>query len=119
MVVTTSGAVAPGSLEALKLVKATETEWETRVNAARQDAEETLRRLRAEGHAAVKAAEDEVERQRAARLERAGAEVESEVETILAEGRAAAARAAHGEGRRPIDKKDAILEAVLGSFGKD
>jgi vacuolar-type H+-ATPase subunit H len=119
MVVTTSGAVTPGSLEALKLVKATETEWETRVTGAREEAGATLRRLRDEGDAAVKAAEEEVERQRVARLDAARAEVASEVETILAEGRTAAEHAAHNEGRRPMDKKDALLETVLGSFGKD
>lgn len=119
MVVTTSGAVAPSSLEALKQVKATEDEWATRLEAARREAADTLQRLHADEEAAVKAARAEAERERTVRLEQARAEIASETETILAEGRRAAERAAHGEGRHPSDRKDAILEVVLGSFAKD
>jgi vacuolar-type H+-ATPase subunit H len=119
MAATTSGAAAPASVEALKRVKATETEWDTRLNAARQEAAESLRRLRDEGDAAVKAAVAEAERKRTGQVERARAEAAMEAEAIVADGRRAAERAAHGEGRRPADKKDAILEVVLGSFGRD
>ncbi|HEY1198359.1 MAG TPA: hypothetical protein VGG32_06500 [Thermoplasmata archaeon] len=119
MATTTSGAAAPGSLEALKRVKATETEWDTRLSGARQEAENTLRRLRDDGDAAVKAAEAEADRERTVRLERARTETAEETEAILADGRRAAERAAVGEGRRPVDKKDTLLDVVLGSFGKD
>jgi len=110
---------APGSVEALKRVKATETEWDARLSAARQDTETTLERLRADAEAAVRAAEVESDRQRTERVERARAETATEAEALVAEGRTAAASAARGEGRRPADKKDAILGVVLGSFGKD
>ncbi|HKN06279.1 MAG TPA: hypothetical protein VJ021_01560 [Thermoplasmata archaeon] len=113
------GAGAPGSVEALKRVKATETEWDARLSAARQDTETTLQRRRAEAEAAVKAAQLEADRQRTERVERARAETSTEAEAIVTEGRTAAGQAARGEGRRPVDKKDAILSVVLGSFGKD
>jgi len=119
MVVTTSGAVTPSSLEALKQVKATEAEWDARLDAARRETEETLHHLRSEGEAAIRAAHAEAERDRAVRLEHARAEAETEAEAIVADGRRAAERAAHSEGRRPSDKRDAILEVVLGSFEED
>lgn len=119
MATETVGAAAPGSIEALKRVKATEAEWEARLSAARVETEADLRRLREEADAAVKAAEVAADKERSARLERARAEVAAEAEKIVAEGRDAAVRAARGEGRRPADKKDAVLTAVLGSFGTD
>jgi vacuolar-type H+-ATPase subunit H len=119
MAVTTVGASAPDSVEALKRVKATENEWDTRLNAARRDADETLERMRAEADAALKEAQMEADRDRVARVVQARTETETEAEAIVAEGRKAAERALAGEGRRPADKKDAILDIVLGSFGKD
>ena len=116
---TTVGVAAPGSVEALKRVKATEAEWDARLKAARQEAEAILRRLRDDRDVAVKAAVAEADRERTARLERARAETAEEAETIVADGRRAAERAALVEGRSPADKKDAILDVVLGSFGKD
>jgi vacuolar-type H+-ATPase subunit H len=119
MATTTSAAAAPGSLEALKRVKATESEWDARLNAARQESEAILRRLRDDGDASVKATEAEADRLRSVRLEKARAETDQEAEAIVADGRSSAQRAALTEGRRPSDKKDAVLDAVLGSFGKD
>ena len=63
MATTASGAAVLGSIEALKRVKATETEWDTRLSAARQESEEALRRLRDDGDATVKAAETEADRE--------------------------------------------------------
>ncbi len=119
MATTTVGAGAPGSLDALKRVKATENEWDARLNAARQESETILRRLRDDRDASVKAAEAEAERLRSARLETARAEDAEEAAAIVADGRSSAQRASLTEGRRPSDKKDAILDAVLGSFGKE
>jgi vacuolar-type H+-ATPase subunit H len=119
MVATAAGEVTNGSLDALKRVKATESEWENRIAAARAEVEATLRHLREEGDAAVRAALAEVERERTARLERGRSDTESEIETILSEGRSAAELAARLEGRRPADKRDAILETVLGPFQKN
>lgn len=115
----TSGTVAPGSVEALKRVKATESEWDARLTGARTEAETSVRRAKDETEAMVKAAQLESEHSRTVALERAQAVAQSEAETIVAEGRADAERAERGEGRRPSDKKDAILDIVLGSFGKD
>ena len=113
------GASASDSVEALKRVKATENEWETRVSAARKDADATLARLRAEASAAVKSAQAEADRDRVARVTKARAENEVQAEAIVTDGRAAAEQARAGAGRRPADKKAAILDVVLGSFGQD
>jgi vacuolar-type H+-ATPase subunit H len=114
-----SGNGTTGSVEALKRVKAAETEWESRVSTARQEAEDSLQKLREESEAAIKAAQAEAERERTERLERARTEIASEAETILTTGQTAAAVALRGEGRRPTDKKGEILDTVLGSFKKD
>ena len=119
MATTTSGASEPDSVEALKRVKATENEWDARLNAARKDRDATLERLRTEAAAAVKQAQTEADRDRVERVVQARAETQAEVATILADGASAAERALTGEGRRPADKKDAILDAVLGTFAKD
>jgi len=107
------------SVAALKRVKAAETEWDARLTAARQANEAELRRLREEADAAVKAAQAEADRERADRLEHARAETAGLSAEILSDGQKAAEAAARGEGRRPADKKGAILDVILGSFGKD
>jgi vacuolar-type H+-ATPase subunit H len=119
MAVTTVGASAPDSVEALKRVKAAENEWDARLSATRRNVDETLERLRAEAAAAVKETQIEAGRDRVARVVQARTETGTEAEAIVAEGRKAAEQALVGEGRRPADKKDAILEIVLGSFAKD
>jgi len=115
----TAGASSPDSVEALKRVKATENEWEARLTSARRDTDTTLERLRTEAAAAVKEAQMTADRDRVARVVEARTETETEAREILAEGQKAAEQALHGEGRRPADKKDAILAIVLGSFGKE
>jgi len=119
MATETSGSTAPGSVEALKRVKATEAEWDARLSAARTESETTVRRLKDEADAAVKAAEAEAERTRTDRIERARVEAAGLAAAILVDGQKAAEAAARGEGRHPADRKDAVLAAILGSFGKD
>jgi len=119
MATETTGANLGASVDALKRVKAAEAEWETRLAAARTQAEATLRELREEADAAVKAARAQVERERADRLERARAEAAGMAAAIVAEGEKDAQTAARGDGRRPSDKKDAVLAAVLGGFAAD
>jgi len=113
------GASASDSVEALKRVKATENEWETRLGAARKDADTTLERLRAEAATAVRAAQTEADHDRLARVAKAHADIEAEAAAIVADGRNAAEQARSGEGRRPADKKSAILDVVLGEFGQE
>jgi vacuolar-type H+-ATPase subunit H len=114
-----TGAVAPSSVDALRRVKAVETDWEARLKAAREESEATLRRLREESEAAVKAVHAQMEHERAERVEHARLEATGMAAAILADGEKAAEAAARGEGKRPADKKDAILGAVLGKFVKD
>jgi len=117
-------AVAPadanlGSIDALKRVKATETDWELKLRAARGAAEEAVQKLRADSDAAVKAAQAAADQQRAQAVQAMRAEADREAAEILADGERAAAQAARGEGKRAADKKDAILAAVLAGFLKD
>jgi vacuolar-type H+-ATPase subunit H len=118
-------AVAPppstalGSIDALKRVKATEVEWELKLRAAHGTAEEVLEHLRAESEAAVKAAQVSAEAERASAVIAARTDADREAAEILAEGTRAAEVAARGEGKRPTEKKDAILAAVLAGFLKD
>ena len=111
--------LALGSIDALKRVKETESDWELKLRAARGAAGETLERLRTESEAAVQAARTAAEAERNQALLTARADAEREAAEILAAGTRAADAAARGEGKRPADKKDAILRVVLAGFVKD
>jgi len=119
MAVTAAPAGAPDSIQALKRVKAMENEWETRLTSGKRESEAALERLRTEAAAAVRDAQTAADHDRVARVVQARAETETEAEAILAEGKKTADQALRGEGRRPADKRDAVLAIVLGSFGKD
>jgi vacuolar-type H+-ATPase subunit H len=108
-----------GSIDALKRVKATESDWDLKLRAARGAAEETLQRLRADSETAVKAAQATADQERATAVQAARADADRAAAEILAEGTRTAEAAARGEGRRAGDRKDAILSAVLAGFAKD
>jgi len=108
-----------GSIDALKRVKATETDWEEKLQGARRAAEEAIARLRDESEAAVKGVQAAAEADRARAVQAARADADREAAEILAAGTRAAESAARGEGKRPSDKKDPILAAVLAGFLKD
>lgn len=110
---------ALGSIDALKRVKATETDWELRLRAARGAAEAETARLKEESEAAVRAAQQEAEAERTRAVQAARAEADREAEQILAEGTRAAEAAARGEGKRPADRKAEILSSVLAGFTTD
>jgi vacuolar-type H+-ATPase subunit H len=118
-VAASSPGTALGSIEALKRVKATESDWELKLRAARGAAAETIERLRNDCEAAVKAAQAAADGERARAVQAARAEADQEAAGILAEGTKVAEAAARGEGKRPADKKDKILGAVLAGFSKD
>lgn len=110
---------AEGSIDALKRVRAAETEWEQKVTAAKQDAGEEIARLKTSADDAVKAAQAAAEQQRTAKVQAARSEADREAIVILADGAKAADAAAEGEGKHPADKADAILAAVLAGFTSD
>ncbi len=117
-----SAAAAPlelGSIEVLKRIKATETEWEEKLTAARRDSESTLARLRSEADQALAAARAETETERAAALERAHAEVEKEVAEIFARGEVEAKDAGSPAGKRPSDHRDQVIALVFGPFAPE
>jgi vacuolar-type H+-ATPase subunit H len=105
-----------GSIDALKRVKATETDWEQKLGAARSAAEEAIARLREESETAVKGVQAAVEADRARAVQAARVEADREAAEILGDGTRAAEAAARGEGKRPSDKKGPILAAVLAGF---
>jgi vacuolar-type H+-ATPase subunit H len=109
-------ALPSGSVDALKRVKAAETEWELKLRVARGAAAEAMERLRADCEAAVKSAQAVADGERAQALLAARQEAEHEATEILTSGTQAADVAARGEGKRPADKKDAVLAAVLAGF---
>jgi vacuolar-type H+-ATPase subunit H len=108
-----------GTIDALKRIKATETEWAEKVAAARRETEAALRRGRDESDAIVAAAHTAAEAERAQALERARAAAEVEAQAILAEGRAAAAAAATTSGKRPADREEEVLAVVLGRLATE
>ena len=110
------GGTPLGSIDALKRVKATETEWETSLRVARGAAEEGLQRLRDESEATVKAAQAEADSERARAVQAARAEAEREAAEILAAGTRVAEAAAQGQGKGAADRRNAILAAVLAGF---
>jgi vacuolar-type H+-ATPase subunit H len=103
-------------VEVLKRVKATETEWESRVAEAKKAAEAEIAGIRTETDAMIKSATETAEDEHESALTRARADAEREVSAILADGERRAAEAARAEGKHPKDQKDQILSVVLGSF---
>ncbi|MGA8275436.1 MAG: hypothetical protein WB852_03965 [Thermoplasmata archaeon] len=107
----TETAAGSGSLEAVKLVKATETEWEAKIAAARKAAEASLAQLRDDAAAAVASARIEAESARVRSVETARSTADADAAKIVAEGQAAARR--DKAGRSPSDRRDEVLAAVL------
>ncbi len=114
-----AGLPAEGSIDALKRVRAAETEWEQKLAAAKQEAGEAIARLKTAADAAVRAAQAAADEDRAATLQAARSEADREAIVILADGAKAADAAAEGAGKRPADKADAIVGAVLAGFASD
>lgn len=108
-----------GSIDALKRVKATETDWDLKLRAARGAAEQAIARLKAESEAAVATAQAAAEDDRNRTVQAARAEADREASEILAAGTRAAEAAGRGEGKRPAQKKDAVLAVVLAGFTAD
>ena len=116
-----SGAAATGpadtaTIDALKRIKLTETEWEEKVALARREAEAGLKRLREETDARLAAARAEAEAERTRTLEKSRAEADGEAAKIVAEGERAAQKATEGADKGVSARKDEVLAVVLGGF---
>jgi vacuolar-type H+-ATPase subunit H len=105
-----------GSVEAVKLVKATETDWEAKILAARKAADAALAQSRADASAAVAAARAAADRDRTSAVQMARLSADQEAAKIVAEGEVAARKDNSGRGRKPVDRKDEVLSAVLDGF---
>ena len=103
----------PGSVEAVKRVKSTETEWEARIAAARKAADASLAELRAAAAATVATARTEAERERTRAVDIARSTADQEAAQIVAVGQVAADQDAKGSGQRPSDRKRDVIAAVL------
>jgi len=108
-----------GTVEALKRVKATETEWETKTAEARAHRDQALQRLRDETEATVHAAQVETERERSEAIQAARTEADAEAAKILADGDQVAADAGSEQPTALKEKRAELLAAVLGEFGTD
>ncbi|MGA9839785.1 MAG: hypothetical protein WBE40_03135 [Thermoplasmata archaeon] len=107
------------SIEALKRVRATEIEWDEKLRAAKKSADEAAARLREESEAAVRAAQSAAETERARAVQEARTTADAEAAQIVSEGTEAARAASRGEGKRPVDRKNEVLDAVLSGFDSD
>ncbi len=106
-------------VDALKRVKAVETEWDARLAEARETSRRELARKREEADAAVKAVLQEAEAERLRALERARIVSEAEARGIVSEGEAAARKVRDEREKRGGGRNGEILAAVLGSFASD
>ncbi len=105
-----------GALDDLKQVKEAETEWEAEVQYAVAARKAALDRLIAENDAIVKAEIASAQETREHAVREARAAADREAARIVADGEKAAAAVRVGAGRRPAERADQILDAVLGSF---
>lgn len=103
------------TIDALRRIKAVEEEWEAKLSSARAEQERALVDARSSADAAVKAVSAELEASRTQALETAGAAADAEARDLLAAGEADAARAKAGK-KKLADRKDEVLQAVLGEF---
>jgi vacuolar-type H+-ATPase subunit H len=109
-----AAASPPASVEVLKRIKATETEWDGKVSEARRESEQSLARLRTENDAAIREAQADVEARRTQSIATAQLEVEREATQILDAGRRDAESVAKTAGKQPTDRREEVLAAVLG-----
>lgn len=108
-----------GSLEDLKRVKDAETEWAERLRTAREQADAKLKQLREEAEGRIGLARTAAHQAREERLRSAQQEAEREAEKVLADGDAQTRAATSESGKRPAERREEILSAVLGEFRPD
>lgn len=104
------------AVESLKRVRATETDWASRLADLKRRTEEELHRLAAETEAALEGARRTGEADRDGRVARARAEADREAAAIVAAARADVARIAGAPADRLEDRAEALLDAVLKEF---
>jgi len=114
---------APGgdsaTVEALRRVKAVEAEWAGRLNDARAEAEQAVRRAREEAAAMLKAVAAELDSERAHRLEQARASADRDAEAVRREGANAAEALRSQKGKRATGRTEEIVATVLGPLSGD
>jgi vacuolar-type H+-ATPase subunit H len=108
-----------GSLDELKRVKDAETEWVNRLRTAREEAEATLKRLREDTEGRIGLARTAAHQAREERVRAAQQEADREAAQVLANGDRQAQVAMAEVGKRPTDRREEILSAVLGEFRPD
>ena len=107
-----------GTVEILRRVKATETEWEEKLRSARAEKDAALAEARARADATVKSVGAELEAAHTQTVESAATAAAAEASAILAVGETAAARARTGAEKTTNARRDEILRAVLGEFAE-
>lgn len=115
MAASTSEAPDP-SLEPIRRVRAVESEWESKLAAFTSQAKGELERLTRDAEAIVTATREELERSRAAAVEKARGAAELEASRIVAEGKDKAGTL-RGKGPGELEPlRERLLSAVLGEF---
>ncbi|MGI0068496.1 MAG: hypothetical protein ACREB9_08875 [Thermoplasmata archaeon] len=108
-----------GSLDELKRVKDVEREWDERVRTARAQADAALQRLREDASGRIALARTAARQSREERVRAAQQEGDREAAQILASGSVEVAEVAAGTGSAPVERREAILRAVLEEFLPD
>ena len=117
-----TAAVGPAdtaTIDALKRIKLTETEWDEKIAAARRDAEAAGRHLKEETEARLARARTEADAERARTIDTARAAADGEAAQIVAEGERAAKAATEGAGKGVSARKNDVLAVVLSGFQGD
>jgi len=107
------------TVEALRRLKAVEAEWEAKLTTARAATAQGIQLAENEAEATVKAVAAELESDRARQLEAARVAADREAEAIVRGGEQEAEAIRSGKGKRPADRADEIVAAVLGPFVRD
>ena len=111
-----TGPEPPLSVESLKQLKATETEWDEKLKQVREEGERTLARLREAADLAVREARLQADRDREAAVVAARSRIAAEADKIQEEGRRAAESIDREKSRDVRSLRSEILDAVLGPF---
>lgn len=107
------------TVEALRRLKAVEAEWDAKLRAAREDAAQVVQRARDEAEATLKAVAAELEAERGRRREAGKLAADREAEQVRTDGATAAEAVRSDRSKRPSERADAIVAAVLDPFASD
>lgn len=107
---------AGGSVDALRQLKAIESEGAARLAALKAEGERTLATVRQEAEAAVLQARLVAEKEAEDNVQKAREAAELEAQLLLAQGERAASEVRSRPASRVTDKQEELLAAILSGF---